>query len=69
MYLADVYTISANLAGLPGLALPAGLSSAGMPIGMQLMGPVFSESTLFRAARMFEQAGSVGEMIPALARD
>ncbi|MHC4986213.1 MAG: amidase family protein, partial [Planctomycetota bacterium] len=68
MYLADVYTISANLAGLPGLAMPAGLSADGLPIGMQLIGPVLSESTLFRAARMFEQAGSIGEMIPALAR-
>ena len=66
MYLADIYTISANLAGLPGLAIPAGLSSAGLPIGMQLIGPVFSEAALFRAARMFEQAADLPEMKPAM---
>ena len=66
MYLADVYTISANLAGLPGLAVPAGLSAAGLPIGMQLIGPVFSEETLFRAAAMFEQACQMPEMKPTM---
>jgi aspartyl-tRNA(Asn)/glutamyl-tRNA(Gln) amidotransferase subunit A len=56
MYLADIYTISVNLAGLPGVSIPAGISSGGLPIGMQLIGPVLSEETLFRAARMFEIA-------------
>jgi len=59
MYLADIYTISLNLAGLPGLALPAGLSRAGLPIGMQLIGPVLSEETLLRAGRMYEKASGV----------
>ena len=69
MYLADIYTISVNLAGLPGLTVPAGLSSQSLPIGMQLIGPVFSEASLFRAARMFEQAADVGEMIPSMVRE
>lgn len=55
MYLSDIYTISANLAGLPAISLPAGMSDAGLPIGFQLLGPPFSEDTLFRAARMFEK--------------
>jgi aspartyl-tRNA(Asn)/glutamyl-tRNA(Gln) amidotransferase subunit A len=55
MYLSDIYTISANLAGLPGIALPAGFSQSGLPIGMQLQGPPLSESRLLRAARMYER--------------
>jgi aspartyl-tRNA(Asn)/glutamyl-tRNA(Gln) amidotransferase subunit A len=55
MYLSDIYTISANLAGLPGIALPAGQSDSGLPIGFQLLGPPFTEEKLLRAARMFEQ--------------
>ena len=54
MYLSDIYTIGANLAGLPGIALPAGMSSSGLPIGLQLTGPAFEEERLLRAARMFE---------------
>jgi len=67
MYLADIYTISVNLAGLPGLSVPAGLSKAGLPIGMQLIGPVFSEETLLRAARMYEKASGVMRLRPAIA--
>lgn len=55
MYLSDIYTIGANLAGLPAICVPAGISSGGLPIGLQLTGPPFSEETLLRAARMFEQ--------------
>jgi len=66
MYLADIYTISVNLAGLPGISIPAGLSRAGLPIGMQLIGPVFSEETLLRAARMFEQASGMARIKPKL---
>ncbi|QDT38180.1 Asp-tRNA(Asn)/Glu-tRNA(Gln) amidotransferase subunit GatA [Stratiformator vulcanicus] len=55
MYLSDIYTISANLAGIPGISIPAGQSESGLPIGLQLLGPTFGEETLFRAARMFEQ--------------
>jgi aspartyl-tRNA(Asn)/glutamyl-tRNA(Gln) amidotransferase subunit A len=64
MYLADIYTISVNLAGLPGLSLPAGLSKEGLPIGMQLIGPLFSEETLLRAARMYEVASGVKRLKP-----
>ena len=56
MYLMDIYTISANLAGVPGISVPAGLSSGGLPIGLQLQGPPFEEERLLRAARMFEKA-------------
>ena len=64
MYLADIYTISLNLAGLPGLSLPVGLSETGLPIGMQIIGPVFSEPTVLRAARMYEKASGVTRLAP-----
>ncbi|MFN2456359.1 MAG: amidase family protein [Pyrinomonadaceae bacterium] len=56
MYLNDIYTVTANLAGIPGLSVPCGLSAAGLPIGMQLLGPHWSESTLFRFAHAYEGA-------------
>ena len=55
MYLQDIYTISANLAGLPGISVPAGMSSGGLPIGLLLTAPAFEEQRLFRAAYQFEQ--------------
>lgn len=55
MYLSDIYTISANLAGLPGISIPAGVSASGLPIGLQLQAPPFEEERLLRAARMFER--------------
>jgi aspartyl-tRNA(Asn)/glutamyl-tRNA(Gln) amidotransferase subunit A len=55
MYLADVYTIPVNLAGLPGISLPCGFAG-GLPVGMQLIGRSFDEGTIFRAALAFEQA-------------
>jgi aspartyl-tRNA(Asn)/glutamyl-tRNA(Gln) amidotransferase subunit A len=64
MYLADVYTLSLNLAGLPGVSFPAGLSEQGLPIGMQLIGPVFSEANILRAARMFERASGTARLRP-----
>lgn len=56
MYLNDIYTLSANLAGLPGLSLPCGFSREGLPIGLQLLAPPFEEERLLRAARMYERA-------------
>ena len=55
MYLGDIYTISANLAGLPGISLPCGKDSNGLPIGLQLLGDCFKEKNIIRAAYAFEQ--------------
>ena len=56
MYLSDIFTISANLAGIPAMSVPCGFSRPGLPIGLQLMGRHFNEETLFRVAHAFEQA-------------
>jgi aspartyl-tRNA(Asn)/glutamyl-tRNA(Gln) amidotransferase subunit A len=56
MYLSDIYTIPANLAGLPAISIPCGLSSKGLPIGLQLMGRPFEETIILRAAYAYEQA-------------
>ncbi len=56
MYLSDVYTVSANLAGLPGVSVPCGFTKAGLPIGLQLLAPPFEEERLLRAARTYEAA-------------
>lgn len=55
MYLGDIYTVSANLAGLPAISLPCGMDSRGLPIGLQLMGDCFQEKKLLRAAYTYEQ--------------
>ena len=69
MYLADIYTVSANLAGVPGLSLPAGFSSGGLPIGMQLMGPWFSEARLLQVARAYERETDWHQRRPPHRRD
>ncbi|MEJ2730494.1 MAG: Asp-tRNA(Asn)/Glu-tRNA(Gln) amidotransferase subunit GatA [Deltaproteobacteria bacterium] len=56
MYLSDIFTISANLAGIPGMSVPCGFSKQGLPIGLQLMGKHFNEEMLFKVAYNFEQA-------------
>ena len=56
MYLSDIYTISANLAGIPGLSIPCGKDKMGLPIGMQLLGGCFQEKTLLRAGFAYEKA-------------
>jgi len=56
MYLEDVFTLPANLAGVPGLAFPVGFDAAGLPVGMQLMGRHFNEATLFKLAHAYQQA-------------
>ncbi|HVG33562.1 MAG TPA: Asp-tRNA(Asn)/Glu-tRNA(Gln) amidotransferase subunit GatA [Pyrinomonadaceae bacterium] len=56
MYLNDIYTCTANLAGIPGISFPCGLSAEKLPIGLQLVGPHWSEPTLLRLAHAFEQA-------------
>ena len=59
MYLADVCTINCNLAGLPGLSIPCGFDSSGLPIGMQLLGKPFGEPTLFELGKRYEKCDSV----------
>jgi aspartyl-tRNA(Asn)/glutamyl-tRNA(Gln) amidotransferase subunit A len=56
MYLNDIFTVTVNMAGLPGMSVPAGLSSEGTPLGLQLIGRPFDEQTLFRTARAIEVA-------------
>ncbi|MGL4445759.1 MAG: amidase family protein, partial [Alsobacter sp.] len=56
MYLNDVFTVTVNMAGLPGIAVPAGMSAEGLPLGLQLIGRAFDEETLFSLAEVIEQA-------------
>jgi aspartyl-tRNA(Asn)/glutamyl-tRNA(Gln) amidotransferase subunit A len=56
MYLNDIFTVTVNMAGLPGISVPAGLSSEGTPLGLQLIGRPFDEETLFRAGQVIEDA-------------
>jgi aspartyl-tRNA(Asn)/glutamyl-tRNA(Gln) amidotransferase subunit A len=63
MYLNDIFTVTCNLAGLPGISVPAGLNSNGLPLGLQLLGKPFDETTLFRAAQVIEDAA--GRFEPA----
>ena len=56
MYLNDIFTVTVNMAGLPGIAVPAGLTADGLPLGLQLIGRPFDESMLFRTARVIEDA-------------
>ena len=67
MYLEDVFTLPANLAGVPGLAFPCGFDSRGLPVGVQLMGPHFGESVLLRAAHVYQQSTRWHLRLPALA--
>jgi aspartyl-tRNA(Asn)/glutamyl-tRNA(Gln) amidotransferase subunit A len=64
MYLSDIYTIAVNLAGLPGMSIPCG-ESAGMPVGLQLIGNLFDESRLLNVAHRYQQATDWHRRIPA----
>jgi aspartyl-tRNA(Asn)/glutamyl-tRNA(Gln) amidotransferase subunit A len=66
MYLSDIFTLSANLAGIPGMSVPCGFSSSGLPIGLQLMASHFNESALLRVAYNFEQATDFHRQKPTL---
>ena len=68
LYLCDIYTIPANLAGLPGISIPCGLSTEGLPIGVQLMGRPFDEEGVLQAARAVEGALDFEPRRPPLAR-
>jgi aspartyl-tRNA(Asn)/glutamyl-tRNA(Gln) amidotransferase subunit A len=56
MYLSDIFTISANLSGIPGISIPCGLSSQNLPIGVQILGPAFGEKVLFKVSQVLEEA-------------
>ena len=66
MYLSDVYTISTNLAGLPGISIPCGFSGEGLPIGLQLIGKAFDEISLLSIAHVFDQEHQYGRKAPQL---
>ncbi|MEN6452403.1 MAG: Asp-tRNA(Asn)/Glu-tRNA(Gln) amidotransferase subunit GatA [Thermoguttaceae bacterium] len=68
MYLFDLYTVSTNLAGIAAMSIPCGLSRAGLPIGLHLQSPPFTEDRLLRAAHMFQQATDWHRRKPALGR-
>ena len=67
MYLNDVFTVPASMAGLPGISVPAGLSGDGLPLGLQLIGRAFDEETLLRAAEVLESAAGFDAAPPAVA--
>ena len=69
MYLGDIYTIAVNLAGLPGISVPCGQDSNGLPIGMQIIGDCFKEKNIIRAAYTFEQSKKYDRCDVAKARD
>lgn len=60
MYLADIYTVTGSLAGIPGISIPCGKTKAQLPVGLQILGPHFSESRILQLARAFEEAGGFG---------
>jgi aspartyl-tRNA(Asn)/glutamyl-tRNA(Gln) amidotransferase subunit A len=65
MYLNDVFTVTVNMAGLPGIAVPAGRDGQGLPLGLQLIGRAFDEETLFAAAEVIEDAAGRMDLPPA----
>ena len=67
MYLADIFTVSANLAGLPAISMPCGFSSGRLPIGLQLTGRPFDERTLLRAADAYERDTESWKQQPPIA--
>ena len=64
-YLADIFTLPASLAGLPGMSVPAGFGEGGMPVGLQLIGNYFDEGRLLHAAHAFQQATDFHTRAPA----
>ncbi|HRY29437.1 MAG TPA: Asp-tRNA(Asn)/Glu-tRNA(Gln) amidotransferase subunit GatA [Elusimicrobiota bacterium] len=68
MYLSDIFTISCNLAGLPGLSMPCGFSSKGLPLGLQILGKPFGEEQVFSAAAAYEQATDWNRIPPEPSR-
>jgi aspartyl-tRNA(Asn)/glutamyl-tRNA(Gln) amidotransferase subunit A len=60
MYLADIYTVTGSLAGVPGISVPSGRTAEGLPVGLQIYGPAFAEERVLQLAHAFEQAGGAG---------
>ena len=69
MYLGDIYTISVNLAGLPGITVPCGTDKKGLPVGLQLIGDCFKEKNIIRAAYTYEQHRGVDRTAPGTAKE
>jgi aspartyl-tRNA(Asn)/glutamyl-tRNA(Gln) amidotransferase subunit A len=69
MYLTDVYTVGANLAGLPGMSVPCGLSPKGMPVGLQIQGPAFREDLLFQAAGFYQRETEWHRRLPRIVEE
>ncbi len=67
MYLNDIFTVPANLAGLPAISVPAGFDDSGLPIGLQLMGPQWGEEAVLRAADWYERQHDWHERKPEAA--
>jgi aspartyl-tRNA(Asn)/glutamyl-tRNA(Gln) amidotransferase subunit A len=65
MYLNDIYTISVNLAGLPGISIPAGLDNTGKPIGLQIIGQYFDDTRVLNAANQFQTATDWHQRAPS----
>jgi aspartyl-tRNA(Asn)/glutamyl-tRNA(Gln) amidotransferase subunit A len=65
MYLNDIYTIPANLAGLPGLSIPAGFGAGGLPVGLQLVGNYFDEARMLAIAHQYQRATDWHKRAPA----
>ena len=68
MYLNDIFTIPASMAGMPGTSIPAGLSADGLPLGLQIMGKPFDEETVFKASYALEKAVNFTAMPQTLLR-
>ena len=66
MYLSDIYTISANLAGIPGISIPCGFTKRGLPIGLQILGSPYSEEKILRISRQYERETDWHQRRPAL---
>ena len=66
MYLSDIYTVSVNLAGLPGLSLPCGFDGEGMPVGMQLLGKAFDDAKLLRAGALYQDVTDFHKQMPSM---
>ena len=68
MYLSDIYTIAANLAGIPGISIPCGFDDKGLPVGLQILAPTFGEDKLLPIARMFEKESDWHRKTPSISK-